>query len=135
MQVAFPFIVFRHADITVLLRQVAGQFGRHTDIVVDGEGFVGAAVSVLRLQAGDSRDRIAHLFHPDIDTVDDGLRPFVIAGFRLDYDTDRNFALAPMRDRYVSVAVVHLQDVALIDIETFVEFLFLDAFLFAAPTG
>ena len=89
----------------------------------------------MRLQAGDGRNPIARLFHPYADTVDDVLRPFLIAGFRLDYDTDGDFALAPVRDRNVPVTVVHLEDVAFADIEAFVDFLFLDAFLFGSPTG
>ena len=40
-----------------------------------------------------------------------------------------------MRNRNVSVTVVHLQDVVFTDIEAFVDFLFLDAFLFGSPTG
>ena len=88
MQIAFSLIVFRHDDIAVLLCQVARQFRRHIDIVVDGEGFVRASIPVLRPQACNGRNRIAHLFHPYVDTVDDSLRLFVITGFRLDHDTD-----------------------------------------------
>ena len=135
MQIAFSLIVFRHDDIAVLLCQVARQFRRHIDIVVDGEGFVRASIPVLRPQACNGRNRIAHLFHPYVDTVDDSLRLFVITGFRLDHDTDGDFALAPMRNRNVSVTVVHLQDVVFTDIEAFVDFLFLDAFLFGSTTG
>ena len=94
-----------------------------------------ASIPVLRPQACNGRNRIAHLFHPYVDTVDDSLRLFVITGFRLDHDTDGDFALAPMRNRNVSVTVVHLQDVVFTDIEAFVDFLFLDAFLFGSPTG
>lgn len=125
MQIAFSLIVFRHDDIAVLLCQVARQFRRHIDIVVDGEGFVRASIPVLRPQACNGRNRIAHLFHPYVDTVDDSLRLFVITGFRLDHDTDGDFALAPMRNRNVSVTVVNLQDVVFTDIEAFVDFLFL----------
>ena len=135
MQVAFPFIVFRHDDITVLLCQVACQFGWHIVIVIDGEGFVGTAIPVLCFQVGNGRNRIARLFHPDVDTVDDGLCLLVIAGFCFDYDTDGYFALVPVRDCDVPEAVVHLQDVVFTDVETFVDFLFLDVFLFVAPTG
>lgn len=58
-----------------------------------------------------------------------------LPGFRLYHDTDGNFAFAPVRNRNIPVTVVYLQDVVFTDIEAFVDFLFLDAFLFGSPTG
>lgn len=79
----------------------------------------------MRPQAGNGRNRIAHLFHPYVDTVDDVLCLFLVAGFRLYHDTDGDFAFAPVRDCNIPVTVVYLQDVVFTDIEAFVDFLFL----------